>query len=216
VCGLTAALLLWAPATEQASARTIVRIPDAAVVHATPGGPPLTAGGVPVTERGSAWVVRRHGSWLAIPTLGRRGRWHGLGWIRRTPARRLTKTRLLVRVDLSQRRMRVTRGGRPLMTAPVAIGSPWSPSPTGPTSVSARIPTGPASGLSPRGYGPVVVALRLWQPAASPGFPSGGIMAFHGGRGAAAGTAGCFRMADAGALRLARIVRAGTPVIIER
>jgi lipoprotein-anchoring transpeptidase ErfK/SrfK len=41
-------------------------------------------------------------------------------------------------------------------------------------------------------------------------------VAFHGGRGAAAGTAGCFRMADADALRLARIVRAGTPVIIER
>jgi len=100
---------------------------------------------------------------LLFPTILRRGR--GLGWIRRAPARRLTGTRLLVRVDLSQRRMRMTRGGRPLMTAPVAIGAPWSPSPTGPTSVSARIATGPASGLSPRGYGPVVVALRLWQPS---------------------------------------------------
>jgi lipoprotein-anchoring transpeptidase ErfK/SrfK len=214
VCGLTAALLICGGAAERANARTVVRIPDAAVVHATPGGPPLTARGVAVTEHGSAWVVRRHGSWLAIPTILRRGR--GLGWIRRTPARRLTRTRLLVRVDLSQRRMRVTRGGRPLMTAPVAIGAPWAPSPTGPTSVSARIPTGPANGLSPRGYGPVVVALRLWQPASSPGFPGGGIVAFHGGRGAAAGTAGCFRMADADVVRLARIVRAGTPVIIER
>ncbi len=214
MCGLTAALLLCVAAGERADARTVVRIPDAAVVHATPGGPPLTARGVPVTERGSAWVVRRHGSWLVIPTILRRGR--GLGWIRRTPARRLTRTRLLVRVDLSQRRVRVTRGGRPLITAPLAIGAPWSPSPTGSTSVSARIPTGPASGLSPRGYGPGVVALRLWQPASSPGFPGGGIMAFHGGRGAVAGTAGCFRMADADVVRLARIVRAGTPVIIVR
>jgi lipoprotein-anchoring transpeptidase ErfK/SrfK len=41
-------------------------------------------------------------------------------------------------------------------------------------------------------------------------------MAFHGGRGDAAGTAGCFRMADADVVRLARIVRAGTPVIIVR
>jgi lipoprotein-anchoring transpeptidase ErfK/SrfK len=214
VCGLTAALLLWAAAAQRADARTVVRIPDAAVVYATPGGPPLTAGGAPVTEHGSAWVVHRHGIWLAIPTILRHGR--GLGWIRRTPARRLTSTRLLVRVDLSQRRMWVTRGGRPLMTAPVAIGAPSSPSPTGPTSVSARIATGAASGLSPRGYGPVVVALRLWQPAASPGFPGGGVMAFHGGRGAAAGTSGCFRMADAAAVRLARVVRAGTPVIIGR
>jgi len=214
VCGLTAALLLCVAGAERADARTVVRIPDAAVVYATPGGPPLTARGVPVTEHGSAWVVHRHGSWLAIPTILRRGR--RLGWIRRTPAYRLTRTRLLVRVDLSQRRMRATRGGRPLMTAPVTIGAPWSPSPTGPTSVSARIPTGPASGLSPRGYGPVVVALRLWQSASSPAFPGGGIMAFHGGRGAAAGTAGCFRMTDADVMRLARIVRAGTPVIIER
>jgi hypothetical protein len=106
-----AALLLCVAAAERASARTVVRIPDAAVVDATPGGPPLTARGVPVTEHGSAWVVRRHGSWLAIPTILRRGR--GLAWFRRTSALRLTRTRLLVRVDLSQRRMRVTRGGRP-------------------------------------------------------------------------------------------------------
>jgi lipoprotein-anchoring transpeptidase ErfK/SrfK len=208
-----AALLLCVAAAERANARTVVRIADAAVVHATPGGPSLMARGVPVTEHGSAWVVRRHGSWLAIPTILRRGR--GLAWIRRTSALRLTTTRLLVRVDLSQRRMRVTRGGRPLMTAPVAIGRPGSPSPVGPTSVSARIPTGTASGLSPRGYGPVVVALRLWQPASSPAFPGGGIVAIHGGRGAAAGTAGCFRMADADVVRLASIVRAGTPVIVE-
>jgi lipoprotein-anchoring transpeptidase ErfK/SrfK len=209
-----AALLICVAGAGRANARTVVRIPDAAVVHATSGGPPLMARGVPVTEHGSAWVVRRHGNWLAIPTILRRGR--GLAWIRDTSALRLTTTRLLVRVDLSQRRMRVTRGGRPLMTAPVAIGALGSPSPTGPTSVSARIPTGSASGLSPRAYGPVVVALRLWQPASSPGFPGGGIMAFHGGHGAAAGTAGCFRMADADVVRLARVARAGTPVIIER
>lgn len=209
-----ATLLLGVAAPERANARAIVRTADAAVVHATPGGPPLMARGGPVTEHGSAWIVRRRGSWLAIPTILRRGR--RLAWIRNTPALRLTTTRLLVRVDLSQRRLRVTRGGRPLMTAPVAIGAPRSPSPTGPTSVSARISTGSVSGLSPRAYGPVVVALRLWQPTASRGFPGGGIMAFHGGDGTAAGTAGCFRMADADVVRLARIVRAGTPVIIER
>jgi hypothetical protein len=46
-----------------------VRIADAAVVYATPGGPPLTARGAPVIEHGPAWVVRRHGSWLAMPTI---------------------------------------------------------------------------------------------------------------------------------------------------
>jgi len=43
-------------------------------------------------------------------------------------------------------------------------------------------------------------------------------MAFHGGGGFARGLAlsgGCFRMRNADALRLARHLRAGTPVIIQ-
>ena len=214
MCGLTAALLLWAAAAERANARTVVRIPDAAVVHATPGGPPWTARGVPVTDHGSAWVVRQHGSWLAIPTILRRG--HRLGWIHSAPARRLTRTRLLVRVDLSQRRMRVdarrpTADDRACSDRRAVVTVAHRPD----ERVSADSYRA-ASGLSTRSYGPVVVALRLRQLTSSPGFPGGGIMAFHGGRSDVAGTAGCFRMADADVVRLARIVRAGTPVIIER
>ena len=103
------------------------------------------------------------------------------------------------------------------MTAPVTIGAPGSPSPVAATSVWKRITVTPRSGFDRRSYGPVIVALRLWQDRPSPGNPNGGIMAFHGGGGLARGRAlsgGCFRMRNADALRLARLVRGGTPVII--
>lgn len=209
-----AAALLFCVHPERAAARTVVRIFDDAFVYALPGGPRLRDAGRLVTTHGSAWVVERRGQWLGIPTTHRKG--GGLGWIRMTRYRRLTTTRLLVRVDLSDRRVRVTRGARRLMSAPVTVGAPRSPSPTGLTSVSARIPTGGDSGLSVRGYGPIVIALRLRQRSPSPAFPTGGTMAFHGGSGSRSGTAGCFRLSNRDVLRLARFVRAGTPVIVER
>ncbi|MEA2221611.1 MAG: L,D-transpeptidase catalytic domain [Solirubrobacteraceae bacterium] len=198
-----------------AGARTVVMIPNLAELHASPGGPLLLGGGHVLTEIGTAWVVRRQGGWLGIPTLQRRG--GVLAWIRATRDRRLASTRLLVRVDLSERRVRVTHGARDLMSASVAIGAPRSPTPLASTSVSARIAVTPSSGYSTRGFGPMIVALRLWQPLASPGLPQGGIVAFHGGddqRVGAASTGGCIGMRNADVRRLARYVRAGTPVII--
>jgi lipoprotein-anchoring transpeptidase ErfK/SrfK len=209
---LAIVLLTAAPA---AHGRTVVRILDDAPLYATPGGPTVRAAGRAAVEHGTAWVLRREGDWLQIPTVLRR---QSRGWIRRSVQRPLQQTRLLVRVDLSERRVVVSHGGRVLMRAAVGIGAPGSPSPVGVTSVSERIHVTSLSGLSARAYGPVVVALRMWQLAPSPGHPFGGIMAFHGSRDPAsvgtASSAGCFRMRDADARRLARLVRAGTPVII--
>lgn len=216
VVALVAALLATAPAAAATSGRLVVRIADDAVLYAEPGRPAIDPDGKLAREHGSAWVLRRRGDWLQIPTLQRRD--GARGWIRRTPLRRLTATRLLVRVDLSQRRVRVTRGSELLFTAPVGVGAPRWPSPTGLTSISERIPVTALSGLGSRAYGPVVVALRMRQRMPSPAYPQGGLMAFHGGAGAStvgsATTAGCFRMHDADVRRFARIVRAGTPVII--
>ena len=77
--------------------------------------------------------MRREGDWLGIPTIERNG--GRLAWIRKTPRRPLTTTRLLVLVDLSERRVDVRLGGRPLMSAPVTVGAPGSPSPIAQTSV---------------------------------------------------------------------------------
>ena len=195
--------------------RTIVNILDPAPLYSAPGGPPMAIGRHLLHEHGAAWVVARRGDWLGIPTIERnRGK---LGWVRASPRRPLTTTRLLVVVDLSEHRVDVTLGGQPLMSAPVTIGAPGSPSPIARTSVSQRIKVTPRSGFDRASYGPVIIALRLWQDRPSPGRPDGGVMAFHGGGGFARGLAvsgGCFRMRNADALRLAGHVRAGTPVII--
>ena len=215
---LAAPLAAADPAAGAGPGRSVVRILDDAALHATPGGRPVfDAGGRLAREHGSAWVLQRRGPWLQIPTLERRD--GGRGWIRRTALRRVTTTHLLVRVDLSDRRVRVTDGSRLLLSEPVAIGAPSSPSPVGATSVSERIAVTPGSGLSARGYGPVVVALRMWQRLPSLRDP-GGLMAFHGTDDPAsvgtATSAGCFRMLDAGVRRLARLVNPGTPVIVSR
>lgn len=61
--------------------------------------------------------------------------------------------------------------------APVAVGSRRSSTPVTSTSVAERLVVTPSSGYSRRAYGPVIVTLRLWQPAPSPRFPTGGMMA---------------------------------------
>jgi len=193
----------------------VVNILDRAPLYSVPGGPPMALGDRLLYERGAAWVVRQVGDWLGISTIERnRGK---LAWIRHTPRRPLTTTRRLVVVDLSERRVDVTLGGRALMSAPVTIGAPGSPSPVARTSVRRRIEVTPRSGFDRSRYGPVIIALRLWQDRPSPGRPYGGVMAFHGGGGFSRGLAlsgGCFRMRNVDALRLAYHVRAGTPVII--
>jgi lipoprotein-anchoring transpeptidase ErfK/SrfK len=215
-CAL-AGLLAAAPAAVAAApTRSVVRILDDAALYAAPGGrPAFDAGGQLAREHGSAWVLQRRGPWLQIPTLQRRD--GGRGWIRRTALRRVTTTHLLVRVDLSERRVRVSDGSRVLLSEPVGVGAPSSPSPGGATSVSERITVTPVSGLSPAGYGPVVIALRMWQRLPSLADP-GGLMAFHGTDDrASVGTAtsgGCFRMLNADVRRLARLVKPGTPVIV--
>jgi len=214
---LVAAFLLAASIAGAAGERTIVHILDRAPLYSAPGGPPMGFDQRLLYERGSAWVVRRQGDWLGISTIERN---HGrLAWIRKTPKRPLTTTDLLVVVDLSERRVDVTRGGQPVMSAPVTIGAPGSPSPIASTSVYKRIKVTPSSGFDRASYGPVIIALRLWQHRPSPGMPDGGIVAFHGGGGFARGLArsgGCFRMRNVDALRLASHVRGGTPVIIRR
>ena len=215
---VAAAVGLAASAGASASApggRTVVNILDRAPLYSVPGGPPMALGETLLYERGAAWVVRRQGDWLGISTIERnRGK---LAWIRTSPRRPLTTTRLLITVDLSEHRVDVTRGGRALMSAPVTIGHPSSPSPIARTSIYKRIKVTPRSGFDRGSYGPVIIALRLWQDRPSPSQPYGGIMAFHGGGGFARNRAlsgGCFRMRNVDALRLAGHARAGTPVII--
>jgi hypothetical protein len=154
----TTALLALVPSPVPGT-RTLVEISDMAPLYARPyAGQPLKVGGDHVFEHGRAWVVSHRGNWLAIPTTHLPNK--RLGWIRKTPARLLTTTRMLVRVDLSARRSWVMHGSQRLMMAPVTIGAAASPTPTGSTSVDAIVPVLPGGIYTLRDYGPVIVALR--------------------------------------------------------
>ena len=167
-------------------------------------------------EHGTAWVLRR----AATGCRSRRScaataRAAGFA-ARPAPAAADAPARARRSVRAPGGRQRTA--GRLLLRAPVGVGAPRSPSPVGRDEHLRAHPGHSAqraerARLRPGRRRAADVAAR-----AEPGHPFGGIMAFHGGHdGASVGTAssaGCFRMRNADARRLARLVRAGTPVII--
>jgi lipoprotein-anchoring transpeptidase ErfK/SrfK len=125
----------------------------------------------------------------------------------------LAATNFAVRVDLSSRRLSLTRGRGELLSTPVAIGRPSSPTPTGRFYVTDRVPLardGP--------YGGFAFGLSGIQPLLPAGWSGGDQIAIHGTNDAASigesVSAGCLRIGSEALRRLKALVRIGTPVII--
>jgi hypothetical protein len=116
-------------------------------------------------------------------------------------------------VDLSERRLSLYRWGRLALRAPIAIGAPATPTPTGRFYVYERVLT-----VDPRGpYGPGAIAVSAFSEA-DQGWARGGPIAIHGtnepwkiGR---AVSHGCIRMRNDLLRRLFRQTPAGTPVLL--
>jgi lipoprotein-anchoring transpeptidase ErfK/SrfK len=136
------------------------------------------------------------------------------GWVR---AANVVRTRVHTRitVDLSERRVRLYRDGRLVLTAPAAIGSSATPTPLGRYYVNQRLipddPNGP--------YGPGAVGISAFSPVLT-GWTQGGPIAIHGtnepwsiGR---AVSNGCIRIPNALLRRLFAVAVEGTPVLIRR
>ena len=162
---------------------------------------------------GRFWVVRRRAGFFGISTLERHD--NRLAWIRAdAPGLRLSYTWLMAHVDLSARRVWVTRRGATIFSARATVGNAHTPTPTGVTSVFGFYRTG---GYYPsRLYGPAIAGLGLWQRHRLTWAPDGGVIAFHGMGSAAGGavSAGCVRLANARMKRLRALLRVGTPVVI--
>lgn len=129
---------------------------------------------------------------------------------------RLRYTSLAVEVDLSARRLTLRRAGRTILTAPVGVGAPGTPTPTGRFAVAEMIRTG-----TPRGFlGPVVFPLSGYSTRLNEYAGGNGRVALHGTSLPAllpgAVSHGCVRLRNADVLKLARLVRPGTPVHIRR
>lgn len=136
------------------------------------------------------------------------------GWV---PADvlRLRTTTLRVTIDLSERRLTLLRAGRTILRAPVAIGTAGTPTPTGARFAVAEVIRTRTPGAF---LGPVVLPLTGFSETLNEFAGGDGRVAIHGTSvPSLIGTAashGCVRMRNRDIVRMARLVRPGTPVAI--
>jgi hypothetical protein len=136
------------------------------------------------------------------------------GWVHASDVQRL-RVRTRIAVDLSERRVRLYKRGRLILSSPAAIGSSATPTPVGRYYVNQRLI--PAD---PRGpFGPGAVGISAFSPVLT-GWAQGGPIAIHGtnepwsiGR---AVSNGCVRIPNPALRRLFAQALAGTPVVIRR
>lgn len=165
-------------------------------------------------------VVQRQGPWIEVQLPVRPN--GTTGWVHEAQVE-LSSTTLQVDVLLSERRLRVIRSGAEVFTAPISVGRPSTPTPTGRFHVTDIVPSIDPEG----GYGPVALALDGYSEAldqfagdSAPGSPddSAPVLAIHGtNRPDSIGRAesnGCPRLFNDDMLTLAELVPAGTPVSI--
>lgn len=196
----------------------LARVRENVLVHNRPGGRPVarlrpkTPFGEPRTL--GVVAVRDRKRWLGIhsPVLGNRR----VGWIENDPrALGLSRTRVSLRVNLSQTRIRVRRGRRTLRTIPIAIGAAGTSTPPGRFQVTDKLP---ASRFPAGPYGCCIVPLSARQPNLPEDWAGGDRIAIHGttrpetiGR---AASNGCLRASDPDLRGLMRDVPVGAPVFI--
>ncbi|HET7045532.1 MAG TPA: L,D-transpeptidase [Gaiellaceae bacterium] len=136
------------------------------------------------------------------------------GWVRaRDVVVQPVRTRIVV--DLSQRRLTLYRGGKRVLSSPVAIGSRATPTPTGSYYVNQRLVPDDVNGP----FGPAALGVSAYSDVLT-GWAQGGPIGIHGtnepwsiGRDV---SNGCIRLPNATLRRLFRLAFAGTPVLIRR
>jgi hypothetical protein len=156
-------------------------------------------------------VVSERDGWLQVlaPELpnGRKG------WV---PAARTRagRTSVSLVIDRSRRQLRLLRGTRTVRRAPIAVGRPGTPTPTGRFAVTDKLRTGRAD--SP--YGCCALALTGHQTKLLPGWPGGDRLAIHGTpQPESVGQAvslGCMRAHRRDIEALMRAVPLGAPVTV--
>lgn len=134
------------------------------------------------------------------------------GWVRAADVS-LAPVTTRIEVDLSERLVTLFDRGRVVVTAPAAIGSPQTPTPTGRYYVNQRlVPTDPSGP-----FGPGAIGISAFSEVLT-GWTQGGPIAIHGtnrpdliGR---AVSNGCIRVRNDLLQRLFDGVLAGTPVSV--
>lgn len=197
----------------------LARVRKDVLAYDRPGGRPvawlrkLTPFGQPRTL--GIRAVRDERRWLAVhsPVFAN----DEIGWIPNAPdALDLRRTRVSLRVSLSEAEIDLRRGGKIVREIPIAIGRAGAETPVGRFQVTDKLP----ASLFPAGpYGCCIIPLSARQPNLPAGWAGGDRIAIHGTDqpetiGQAAST-GCLRASDADLQVLMRDVPVGAPVFIK-
>ncbi len=198
---------LWAPVKRPTAVRSASNVGAPSVGMLEPTTPEGTRNVVAVAARGQdrarrRWVKVR----LAVLPNG------STGWVPRDALGGYGTVLTRLVVDTSALMATLYRQGRPVLRAPVGIGTVATPTPTGDFYVRNRL----TRYRSPT-YGPVAFGTSARSPDATD-WPAGGFVGIHGtdrpdlvpGR----VSHGCIRFRNADILALARRMPVGTPVTI--
>ena len=201
--------LAWAAAARRAT-----------TAYRSPGGVAIRRFGV-VNVNGAATVfgvlgkevdARCRAAWLHVALPIRPN--GATGWVRAADVRQLP-VRTRITVDLSQRRVRLYKNGKLVLSSTAAIGSSATPTPLGRYYVNQRLipedPNGP--------FGPGAVGISAFSEVLT-GWTQGGPIAIHGtNEPSSIGHAvsnGCIRLPNDVLRRVFADAVAGTPVLIRR
>jgi lipoprotein-anchoring transpeptidase ErfK/SrfK len=201
-------------APEPGPAGAVVARPDHPVtVHTAPDGDPLTTL-EPRTPLGSAralLVTGQRDDWLEIQLPIRPN--GATGWI---PAEgiELRTVTLEIAIDLDARTLTLTDDGDVVLTTPVAIGTPDTPTPTGRYYLTDKIDTGDPAGP----YGPYALGLSAHSDVLDQFAGGPGQIGIHGtdepGSIGTPASAGCIRVPNDTITAITDLVPLGTPVEI--
>jgi L,D-transpeptidase-like protein len=134
------------------------------------------------------------------------------GWVPRSALGGYEFVHTHLVVDRERRDATLFDDGRPIFSAPVGVGKPSSPTPSGEFYVRDRV-----SGFGDPFYGPIAFGTSA-RSAVLTDWPDGGFVGIHGTNEPqlipGAISHGCIRLRNADILRLARLMPVGTPLTI--
>jgi hypothetical protein len=138
-----------------------------------------------------------------------------IGWLPRSALGEFNVTHWLLQISLSRRRLTAYYNGKLRRTAPIGVGKPSTPTPTGHFWIRERFKL--ASRTSP--YWPYAIGTSAYSTLTD--WPGGGVVGIHGDFGEpqtipGAPSHGCVRMHAGDLVWLATRVQLGTPVHIVR
>jgi len=155
-------------------------------------------------------LLEQSGSWSRVRYAGVGTR---TGWVPTDALDEPERTRSWVTIDLARQRLTAHRGDKTVLRAPVGIGKRGNATPSGSFFIRERVVPGNKGGP----YGVLALGLSAYSPHHT-GWRGGGQVAIHGTNqpGLLPGRVshGCVRMRNRDVLKLNRLAREGTPVVI--